>query len=66
MKLRLTKKKLDEIAKQAYESGLGIRNVTAQLQRILDERVFNSFPDPDPAKAKRNGKQVKKGDAYVC
>lgn len=66
MKLRLTKKKLDEIAKQAYESGLGIRNVTAQLQRILDERVFNSFPDPDPGNAKRSGKAAKKGETYVC
>lgn len=51
MKLRLTKKRIDEIARTAYESGLGIRNVTAQLQRILDERVFNSFPDPHDADA---------------
>ncbi len=46
-KFRLSKKKLDEIARNAYESGLGIRNVTAQLQQIMDERIFESFADAD-------------------
>ena len=44
-RLRLSSKKIDEIARCAFESGLGIRNVTGQLQQIMDERVYESFPD---------------------
>lgn len=43
MKLRLSKKKCEEIAKKAFESGLGIRNATAQLQSIIDKRIFDKF-----------------------
>lgn len=43
MKLNLPKKKCEEIARNAFESGLGIRNATAQLQRIIDDMIFNEF-----------------------
>ncbi len=60
-KLRLSKKKIDEIAREAYESGLGIRNVTAQLQQIMDERIFESFPEAEDltGRKKRPGKEAK-------
>ena len=41
----LSKKKIDEIAKNAFESGLGIRNVTGQLQQIMDKKIFESFSE---------------------
>ena len=59
-KFRLSKTKIDEIARNAFESGLGIRNVTAQLQQIMDERIFNSFPESDDEgtdKQKKSKKQ---------
>ncbi len=43
MKLRLSKKKCEEIARNAFESGLGIRNATTQLQSIIDKRIFDGF-----------------------
>ena len=44
-KFNLSKKKIDEIAKNAFESGLGIRNVTGQLQQIMDKKIFESFAE---------------------
>ena len=67
-KYNLSKKKIDEIAKNAFASGLGIRNVTAQLQQIMDERIFDSFPDSDEemAKDKKGSKKTtRKGAEYV-
>lgn len=43
IKLRLSKKKCEEIGQKAFESGLGIRNATAQLQQIVDDRIFEGF-----------------------
>ena len=67
-KFRLSKAKIDDIAKNAFDSGLGIRNVTAQLQQIMDERIFNSFPDADE-ETKESRKKPKssdgKGEEYV-
>ena len=42
-KLHVRKKQLCEIAKEAFESGLGVRNATSQLQRIMDKQIFDSF-----------------------
>ena len=78
-KFRLSKKKIDEIAQNAFDSGLGIRNVTAQLQKIMDDRIFASFADEDPAdpddhagggdtaapKHKSSKKSKVKGEEYV-
>lgn len=77
MKLSLSKKKIDEIARSAYESGLGIRNVTAQLQQIMDRRIFESFDEakkPEEVKtarrksgktAKDSGKPEQKGEEHA-
>ncbi len=43
MKMTLSKTKIDEVARKAYNSGLGIRNVASQLQQIMDEDIFDSF-----------------------
>ncbi len=39
----LSEDKIEEIAQNAFDSGLGIRNVTAQLQQIMDDSIFESF-----------------------
>ncbi|MBR6159143.1 MAG: AAA family ATPase [Lachnospiraceae bacterium] len=63
-KFNLSKKKIDEIAQNAFDSGLGIRNVSAQLMEIMDERIFNSFPGDDTQEEKKtkNGKTSKKAE----
>lgn len=43
MKIEITDKQKREIAQSAYESGLGIRNVSAQIQRMMDDRIFGQF-----------------------
>ncbi|MCR5280062.1 MAG: AAA family ATPase [Lachnospiraceae bacterium] len=43
MPIRISRKKKMEIARTAFESGLGIRNVSAQIQRIMDDRIFERF-----------------------
>lgn len=42
-KVDITEEQKRDIAKKAYESGLGIRNVTAQIQQMLDVQIFNRF-----------------------
>ncbi len=39
----LSEERIEEIAHNAFDSGLGIRNVTAQLQQIMDDSIFESF-----------------------
>ena len=50
MRLEITDEQKREIAHNAYKSGLGIRNVSAQIQRMMDERIFDQFLniDEDP------------------
>ena len=43
MSLDISNEQKREIAINAYDSGLGIRNVSAQVQRIMDERIFEQF-----------------------
>ncbi len=43
MKLDITEEQKREIAIGAYESGLGIRNVTSQIQKLADDRIFDRF-----------------------
>ena len=43
MSMGLSKKKIDVIVKNAYDSGLGVRNVTSQLQQMMDEKIFDNF-----------------------
>lgn len=49
IKLNLSKKKCQDIARTAYESGLGVRNATAQLQCIIDDRIFSGFMEKEVA-----------------
>ncbi len=69
MKLRFSKKKIEEIARNAYESGLGIRSVTAQLMQIMDHKIFESFEDDTETAEVKNHRQKnhkdKKGERYV-
>lgn len=45
MKLEITDEQKKEIAQSAFESGLGIRNVSSQIQRMVDEKIFDQFLD---------------------
>lgn len=45
MKFEITAEQKREIAKKAFESGLGIRNVSSQIQRMVDEKIFGQFLD---------------------
>lgn len=46
MKFIIDDGKLEKIAVSAFESGLGVRNAAAALQRLIDDRIFATF-DPD-------------------
>lgn len=51
MHFEISKKQKREIARNAFESGLGVRNVTAQIQRMMDDRIFDMFENgEDPHK----------------
>lgn len=41
--INLSDAKCREIAQKSYQSGLGVRNATAQIQQIVDEQIFNNF-----------------------
>ena len=43
IKLNISDEKLDEIAAEAFHSKLGVRNATAQIQRLIDLQMFESF-----------------------
>ena len=43
VKLHITKKKLRAIAKEAYESNLGVRYANSKLRRLVDLQIFDSF-----------------------
>ena len=43
IKLNLPKKTLEQIARDAYESGLGLRNCRFQIQKYIDERIYADF-----------------------
>ena len=43
IRLSISDAKLDEIARTAYESELGVRNCYAQIKRLIDDEVFESF-----------------------
>ena len=43
IELKVSKKKCKEIAEEAFRSGLGVRNATSQIRRMIDENVFASF-----------------------
>ena len=45
-KLNINAEQLTEIAKQAFDSGLGIRQCGKKLQTLMDEQIFNSFSQP--------------------
>ncbi len=45
MKFDITDEQKREIAQCAFESGLGIRNVSSQIQRMVDEKIFGQFLD---------------------
>ena len=45
--IRVTNKKLKALAKEAYESGLGVRYAYAALKRQVDEALFTSFDTSD-------------------
>ena len=67
-KFNLSKRKMYEIAKNAFDSGLGIRNVTAQLQQIMDKMIFDDFSGDEekPEKPKRSSKKgTGKGEGHV-
>ncbi len=50
-KLDISRDQLKDIAHRAYESGLGIRNATAQLQQMMDDQLFSSFNETPNKKA---------------
>lgn len=43
IRLKLSDKFLDKVASNAYRSGLGIRNCGNQIQRLIDDKVFENF-----------------------
>lgn len=43
IKLTLSDSKLDEVARKAFSSGLGVRNAGMQIQRMIDDYIFESF-----------------------
>ena len=43
MEFEIPDEKTKEIARNAFESGLGIRNVSAQIQRMMDDEIFARF-----------------------
>ena len=43
LKLNISPDKCSEIARNAFKSGLGVRNANAQLQRIVDDTILQSF-----------------------
>lgn len=43
VKIKITKKQLKAIAKEAYESQLGVRYAASKLRRMVDSEIFSSF-----------------------
>ncbi len=39
----ISNEKLDEIATNTYESGLGVRNAYSQIQQMIDNYIFDNF-----------------------
>ena len=50
MPIEISDEQKREIARRAFVSGLGVRNVTAQVQKLMDDRIFSQFEKgEDPA-----------------
>ena len=49
MPVEITEEQKREIARSAFESGLGVRNVTAQIQKLMDDRIFSRFEKEENA-----------------
>ncbi len=47
VKIHITKKKLKQIAREAYNSQLGVRYAYAKLRRMVDAEIFNSYEKSD-------------------
>lgn len=54
-KLNITTEQLTKLAKQAYESGLGIRQCGKKLQALMDEQIFQSFSTPSKIEIEPTG-----------
>ena len=50
--IEISESRAVELAEQAFREGLGVRAVTAQLKRIINSRIFDSFLEKDSQKRK--------------
>ena len=51
---------MTRIATEAFKSGLGVRNATAQIQRMVDDAIFEQYAqESEPA-------QDQTGDISEC
>ncbi len=70
MEIEMTEEEMTRIATEAFKSGLGVRNATAQIQRMVDDAIFEQYAqESEPAQEEPSQDQTGKlqiGDISEC